>query len=280
MKLNPMKPITVRILVSITDDNRFDAQTLCFDTVRTGFPTARICVDINGHPSHKRLLAQQKAEHAGCFVNQLIEVVHHADWIRNCVEGHAPSQGTLVICDADTLFWKSCEDWWFPSGTLLAGYRVPRIFNDFARCISVERIHTSMMVIPDAVMLTSLLKQIYRPAGEQCGEYCPCDPYMPAVRFINGEPIFWDSCANLYQMLSKFPGATCGLGTGQFACFDHLNSASFYDVMAARMDDPSGFKFAHNELVKTPEKLRGLWPIINSYYQQKHIQALQHERVS
>jgi hypothetical protein len=94
---------------------------------------------------------------------------------------------------------------------------------------------------------------------------------MPAVRFIGGRPFFWDSCANLFQMLGYKSCAP--LETKHLECFDHLNSASFYDVMMERMDDNRGFAFAHNELVKTPEKLRNLWPIIDSYYRQKKIEG-------
>lgn len=267
------KPITVRILVSVPDPERFDACTLCFDTIRTGFPTAKIIADINGvtHPAVYNKAAA-KAQAAGVEIFLRTDEAHHGRWIHGCVENHE-IDGPLVILDADTIFWKSCEDWAF-TGSLLAGYSVPRMWNDFAKAVSMPRIHTSMMWFSDVPALRQALRDIYPYAHQKAGEYCPCDPFMPSVKFLYGRPIFWDSCAVLFNMIG--PGNCQFFTEKHLDCFDHINSVSFYDVMCERLEDDRGLKLVANELVKQPETLKGLWPIVGAYYARKRLEGLQH----
>ena len=269
------KPITVKILVTI-DMAHFDACTLCFESLRIGWPTAEIWVYLNNADGPAFRAAEAKLEGAESrntnAVFHLIQSrrVHHADWIREQVEQEYP--GPLVIADPDIVYWKSCEDWNFPQGTLLAGYYHPRMWNDFAKCVSVARIHTSMMVFPDTQKLWDAIKQAYPLAHRPHGEYCPCDPFMPAVRFDEGEPVFWDSCSNLYNMLP--PQSVVCFGENNLKCFDHLNSASFYDVMYERLEGSTkeGFAITHRDWVKHPTP--GLWKLVDEYYRQKQIEGV------
>ena len=275
--MNP-KPITVRILVTVPDEESLAACTLCFETLRVGFPTAKIQVTVNQSGlgyyfgGYMKIVQRiQRAERAEIISRT--ETWHHADWIQHCVEFH-DSPGPLVILDPDTIFWKSCEDWEFPESTLLAGYLVPHMWNDFAKCVSVPRIHTSLMWFPDTWALGKVLAERYPYSHQASGEYCPCNPFRPTVQFIRGRPVFWDSCANLYGMLAYNGLLIQPFEDKHKECFDHLNSASFFDVMAARLDDNRGFVQAHREGVRDPMKLRNLWPIVDAYYREKSIEGL------
>jgi hypothetical protein len=259
---------------------QFNACTLCLSTVRTGWPTAEIHFyinDISGQDAYTTdILVKMEGvgipDSIGTFCH-LVSDLHHAEWIQKQVMGHREfPEGTLVLVDGDTVWWKNCEDWEFSRSALLAGYYIPRIWNDFAKCVSVPRFHTSCMVFPSTSRIYGAVYRAYPYAFEQAGEYCPCDPFMPAVRLINGKPIFWDSCANLFAMLQSLDNdALTPFKPEHLACFDHLNSASFYDVMMKRLDDNSGFARAHDLWVKHP--VPGLWPIVNKYYADKAIQA-------
>ena len=162
----------------------------------------------------------------------------------------------------------------------MAGYFVPRIWNDFAKCISVPRIHTSLMVFPDTVKLGEAIRQAYPWFWKRDGNYCPCDPFSPSVAFkCGGKPIFWDTCANLYNMLLSLEKESVlrklsYFTPAQLECYDHLNSASFYDVMSTRLEGVSreGFIRSHDEWVKNPRP--GLWPLVNEYYWQKSVEGL------
>ena len=271
----------VKILVTVPNPEHLNACTLVFDTLRVGFPTAQITVDINPSTdvqADTSWATAQKAIAAGCSWRLLSKKVHHADWIRQQVERH-DSESPLIILDADTVFWKSCEDWVFPSDTLLAGYYVPRIWNDFAKCVSFPRLHTSLLWMPNTAALRCRIAAAYPPALEAHGEYCPCDPYMPAVRFEKGKPYFWDTCANLYNMLP--PSEVAHFTPERLECYDHLNSASFYDVMLDRLHgDKEGFAYLHRfgTLPGRPNVLRNLWPHVDAYYAERALQARLEER--
>jgi hypothetical protein len=154
------------------------------------------------------------------------------------------------------------------------------MFNDFARCISVPRIHTSLLVFPDTNSLRCAVQGAYTEAWKEHGDYCPCDPFMGQVMFDEGKPVFWDCCANLYNMLQRVPASVYHFGEKEKACYDHLNSASFYDVMSTRLEglNREGFIKAHTEWVKNPRP--GLWPLADEYYRQKEIEGWVYENSS
>lgn len=265
-----MKP-DVHILVSVPDEAHFASCTACFDTLRTGFPTAEVFVYINylGDLETRRSAAH-KAVGVGAHVEMLSGCMHHAEWIRMVFDGHH-TDNPLVILDADTLFWECCEAWDFGE-KLLAGYWVPQIWNDFAQCVSAPRLHTSFLWFNQVSSLHRHLQQAYPQAHGASGEYCPCDPFMPAVKFIGGLPFFWDSCANLYDMVG--PALSAAFGSKHKRCYEHLNSASFFAVMLDRLENKAGFQRLHRDLVHTPGKLRGLWENADAYYEQKRLEAV------
>lgn len=262
----------VHVLVSIPDPELFDSCTLCFETLRVGFPTAEIHVYTNGDMCNQiRVDVYTKAKK--CIPDVRYHAAsmnwHHADWIEQVLQEHDALSGPCVIVDPDTIFWKSCEDWSFE--TPIAGYYVPLMWNDFAQCVSFERLHTSFLWIQDTFKLFKAIRDSYPNAEKETGEYCPVNPFMPRVQFIKGTPFFWDSTAALYNMI----GGT-HFSEEHLACYEHLNSASFYKVMHERLENRQGFEFLHKHLVKTPEQLRGLWNIVHPYYAAKHQQALQY----
>jgi hypothetical protein len=131
-------------------------------------------------------------------------------------------------------------------------------------------------VFPDTIKLDKAIRGAYPWAFAERGEYCPCDPFMPAVRFEAGKPVFWDSCSNLYNMLftSRDSSEKVFVFTKDHkSCYDHLNSASFYKEMAERLTGlhREGFIAVHDRWVKNPAP--GLWPLVDEYYRQKEIEG-------
>jgi len=235
--------------------------------MRVGFPTAEVHVYVNRVGLEQDQYNACFIAHAARadFVRLVDERVHLADWIRGCVESCSDEDGPLVTLDGDVHFWKSCEGWTFPN--LLAGYYVPEIFNDWAQCKSVARLHTSFLWFSRPRAMLEKLKQVYR----WNGEYCPCDPFMGRVMFKEGRPVFWDVCANLFHMIGgdRF-------GDEHTACYEHLNSAGFVEEMAERLGGKTGedFKLFHALAPKDPELVRTLsWPLVKRYYRKKEIEA-------
>jgi hypothetical protein len=262
-------------LITVPRLDLLDSTTLVFDSFRTGFPTAKLNVTINAplsaiqavEPARKRI---QKADPFTCNIS--FEPLHHADWMKETLVLHAGMYGDepLAFLDGDTIFWKSVEDWKFE--TNLAGYYIPLIWNDFAKAPSFERLHTSFLWLQRPADLIEQIKHKYPPGFDATRAYSPVDPFGPRVQFIKGQPFFWDSTSVLYNMIGGTP-----FGNAHLEAFDHLNSASFYDVMYERLTNKAGFELLHKELVKTPDALRGMWwNVVNPYYAQKHEEALQY----
>lgn len=270
--MSERKPIDVHILVTVPKPEYFDACTLVFDSIRTGFPTAKIyvyynCPSIEGPDVSYYRLHDRLVDQPDIFLHTVYRA-HHAKWIADVTATHSNPDHQCVILDADVVLWKSVEDWdW--SDKLIAGYYVPRMWNDFAKCVSMPRLHTSFLWIPDPVALMTALRQAYMPSTQEHGEYCPCDPFMPRVMFDHGKPVFWDSTANLFAMLPW----RCGIfEEWHKEHYDHLNSASFFDVMLDRLDgDKEMFAYLHR--FAKGEQLKNLWPMVDHYYARKAEQA-------
>jgi hypothetical protein len=271
------KPVTMKVLVTVNDFSQFDACTLCFSSLRVGWPTANIHIYVNGAKYYAEVVSKLAKHFADYYTDKpvglstccLNNVVLLGDWIREQTQQQYP--GPLVIADPDIVYWKSCEDWDFDSETLLAGYFHPRMWNDFSKCVSVERIHTSMMVFPDTARLATTILNAYPLAHQRHGEYVPCDAFNSRVMFQGGTPTWWDVCSNLYNLLP--PKAICHFAQEHKVCYDHLNSPSSYQAMTERLegDHRKGFIFAHKYWVENPTP--GLWPMVDAYYKQKAIEG-------
>lgn len=267
-----MKPV-VKILVSCPNPDWIDACTWVFKSLRTGFPTSAIEITLNKdciHPSIYQEVFDRVSVVRGALIVQGEGTTHHAGWIADMVKYHS-SEAPLVILDSDTYFWSSVEDWQF--NTLVAGHYIPEMWNDFAGCRSVPRIHTSFMWFSDVPALRGALHNAYPQAFDKTGAYSPCDPFMPATRFVAGQALFWDTCANMFAMLQgTFPLSY--FNDSHFKCYEHLNSASFFDTMKERLPDGANFEKLHREWLKSPEFLRGkLWPTTHAYYRAKQLQG-------
>lgn len=238
---------------------RYPQSTLFFDTLRTGFPTARIwiCDNKSLQEASRRIFNQ--CEIKGFTYSQVKARRTHAQWIGQVINGHS---GQLVILDGDTIFWENCE--WFDFETILAGYYVPSIFNEYAQCMSVPRLHTSFLWIKDTMLLRQAIEDVYPIKNPQPIDiqYAPFDEFANRIQFIGGKPMFYDGCANLYQALggSKFEES-------HLDCYDHLNCATFCDVMLTRMKNPDGLRELHDLAISNPSALRGMWRGMNDYYE-------------
>jgi hypothetical protein len=250
---------TKEVAILITcDEKSFPVATMAFDTIRTGFPTALIKVYANDLPIEMlEQVFQRFSKIAGPTVwLTLQQRLSHSEWIRAEVIGS--SAETLFIVDGDTVFWESCEHFRFDSP--LAGLKVPNMWNEFAQCPSMERVHTSHMTIRPEELRQAIAK-VDKTYGKY-PVYAEADYFSPRIVFQYGLPTFYDSLAQLSQAVKWYR-----YGETELNCYDHVNSASFYDVMYERLEQREKFAELH-ELARTnPAALRGLWRKVNKYYE-------------
>jgi len=262
--------MTVHTLITVTDRRYLANCTLVLKSFRTGFPTADIAIWVNSGTNATEIL-ELSGKEPGCKDAVLIPLgstLHHAEWIRKVINGHN-GHDPLVIVDPDVHFWKSCEDWRFNS--LMAGFHVPEMFNDWAQCKSFERLHTSFLWFKDTNALKHKIHDAYPWANKTQGEYCPCDPFMPSVKFIRGEPVFWDTCAVLYNMIGGE-----AFTPEHLACYEHLNSAGFVQTITDRMGGKTGqdFRLFHELAPLNMEFVRQFsWSLTDKYYRKKALEA-------
>ena len=260
----------VKILLAVPDEKSYGPCTAVLDSIRVGYPNAVVDVYLNPVAEVRPTMAgdiARRATQKECRVNYLRDNTSHSRWIFDQVMVHSADLGDqepLIILDGDILFHSSCEGWKFDN-TFLAGYYTPTMFSDFTQCPAFARLHTSHLWFTQPRTMVRGIPKVFPAAAAARSDLCPLDLFSPSVNFVNGVPYFWDCCCGLYQM---FGGQA--FGPEHLACYEHLTSASAFDLMKSFSKNPEGLTWLHTEGYKHPEKLKGiLWDSHNQYYQEK-----------
>ena len=257
--------MNVYTLLHVPREELLDSCTILFKSFRTGFPTAKLIVGINDTGVDHNLIAERIP--ADAFIQLRHEINRnweHSEFIETMLRTHPAEDGPAVFLDPDVILWEKVEHWTFP--TLLAGNVIPQHWCDSTRCISVPRIHTSFLWVTDPVALRAKLETTF----EFASSIQPFNPFAPQVLFKQGQAVFYDNCANLFQALGGTPFSPEHLNA-----YEHLHSASCYDLALASIQNKEGFKWVHSEGVKNWTSLRGLLQASQArYYRDKQIEGL------
>ena len=237
-------------LVTVTDPRFERNATLSLDTLRVGFPTWEIEIWFNSVGLIPESGAK-RCDKLGATYRWFSG--HHADWIRDRITGNV---GTLFVVDPDIVFHKNVEGFTFDQ--LLAGHYVPCMWNEYAQCPSLDRLHTEFLVVKDCQRLLVEVKNKYQLDG--C--YSLCDPFMPKIVFYKGQPVCYDTCCNLFQMVGgrRFTES-------ELSCYSHVNSSSFVKEMSERMENGEGFRKYHEAVADGSFDITGNWKLIDEYYE-------------
>lgn len=244
-------------LVTVPRPELWNNCTLFLHTIRTGFPTAEICVFGNDLKEDERFRLHSACDKIGAEFEPLPRV-HHARWIEDMINLHSDR---IAIVDPDTVWWENCENIKVPEPFLWAGRYVPAMWNEWARCRSTPRLHSEFVLIPDVIKFHNAVAALNKEQYEPGGEYCTWDPYYPRVFFLGTMKFFCDTLSQLYSAL---PGWAFDEDVKNR--YDHLNSAAFFDIMCTRVAKVDGFKEVHRLAQENPKELRGLWREIDFYY--------------
>lgn len=255
----------IAILTAVPKEEMFQNCTLSLDTIKVGFPHSEVHV-WNALDYSERVKA--KCDRVGARFHLDSPLTHawqHAQWMEHVIWN---TQGPLCIVDPDCIFWKDCE--WFEFPTLLAGYFVPFMYSEMVHALCMPRLHTSFLYIKDCAQLIEAIVAKYPDCQRPVvGPFCPCDPFKPDVKFFNGQAIFWDTCATLFNMLGGTP-----FGQEHLECYDHIFSSSFAHIIRQHVCDKEDYDHVY-ELARTePEKLRGFNAVATEYYNRMHERAL------
>lgn len=229
---------------------------LVFKTLRIGFPTAHVCVHLNGATDHDGLFwvkpVAEAANLAGCTIELIDEIKHH-EWIEGLIK---TNEDEFWILDTDVIFYASVEDWRFAEP--LAGALIPEFNDPFLCATTRSRLHTSLMHIKSVELLAKTLawelkhpNTIYNPIVN--GIYPQCYP-------LNGKSYFNDTMSLIYHAIGGTP-----FTAQQKDCYFHFHFGSFSDLVLPHM--PAGIPEAREEILAHPEQGLGQWRFQEEWFQ-------------
>jgi hypothetical protein len=217
---------TVCILTLCSDLTYLYGTLTTLQTIRTGFPTARVLVCDNGSLPDAQRQIRQAADTAGAQFLQLAPPLSpplpHWDVLRGLIQDErflvslrVTPRSPLVILDGDILFWENCESWQVDG--ILAGRLVPAGVRGMGEetVLLLPRLHTSFLWIPDRRTLRQRIEDIQ-------ATHTTWDPFTPWTIPNPFRSRVWylgDTASNLYGAVRE----QCAPFTpSHLDCYDHL----------------------------------------------------------
>jgi hypothetical protein len=209
----------VHILVTCRNPELKAMSLLVFDTIRIGFPTARIHCYLNDIKDAEII--------ARCHVFSddvtQVDMIHHK-WIQMLLNSEIEP---FVICDTDMVFYSKVEDWKFD--TALAGYRIPEFMDEFTNAITRSRLHTSLMFIDPVKFQQNI--EAYEGAFPET-PFNPMASYVdPLCLPLNGRGYFHDTMSMAYH---AFGGTE--FTQKQKDCYMHMHFGTISDLVIPRLN--------------------------------------------
>ena len=195
------------ILTWCQDEETLYGNLLTAQTLRIGFPTANVTVVDNASIPSAREKIKQTYEREGCKFIQLDTEIPHHQFIGDVI-AHYPGDNVAFL-DPDLVFWGNMEELDYPG--LLNGRLIPNFYDNFTRTKTVERLHTSLIVIPDLATLRAYLQKTRMHHFEAA--------YVaPTMIKMDGVWYRWDTMATMYGELKDF----CHVFGEELDMYDHL----------------------------------------------------------
>lgn len=243
-----MKTPTVHILATCRKKELLPSTLLVFDSIRTGFPNAKIFVTYNGHFGRCEIF--DACRKVGAAVSIGPGNAPHYGWIEQTVaENYEP----IVFCDTDMIFYDSIEHWKFGSG--LAGRLVPEFYDKYVRRITHERLHTSLLFV-DPEKVRHGISEV-----ESVSPEFPC----------RAKSQFYESLCYSFRQKHYFHDCTSllyhAIGGRAFSeleknAYTHLQCGTFLDLAGPRH---RGLTKSHEQGRVDPQSVHGLWKLQEKY---------------
>lgn len=251
---------TVNILASCRNIELLPATLMVFRTLRVGFPTSLVKVQINAmHPTARRAVTAA-AQATGCQVldTPVGHAIRHDEWVEKLFHSQ---KVPFWICDTDIAFFDSIEGHDLKGN--FAGRYVPDFDDEWTGTRHAERLHTCLMwfdpktaahamwawacKLPESWMAPKL--EFFRQA------------YWPQR---DGKTLFHDTTAGLFHTI----GGTC-FREELNDKFEHLNCGTYSDLVAPSLKDAPDFASAHAAMPDHPELTRGIRRQQTAYYERR-----------
>lgn len=243
---------SVKILASCRSPELARMTTLVFETLRIGFPTAKVTVYLNGSTDIHCPEIVPLLNKMGIYF-EATGTIHH-EWIQRLVETEKEPFFTL---DTDVIFYENFERFTFDQP--IAGFRVPEWRDEFSGCITRSRLHPSLMYF-DQKQISDKLQERFA--------VCPDTPFTPKANVfnpvitpLNGRLYFHDTCSLLYHSIG---GQT--FTDEQKDAYFHFNFGTIPDLVLTRLNNGRKMEQARAEVLANPQLGRGMWRAQEAYY--------------
>ena len=260
----PKLTMKVHLLATVRKEELLPATTMVFKTLRTGFPTADVIVDLCGfNPECEHLDVKRACDDVGATSNMAcLEGPHFApEWIKSLLENESEP---FWICDTDMVFFDSVEKWDFGDAPM-AGRYVPQFFDKFTNCVTRARLHTCLIWMNP--------KRIKEEAGRYHSRF-PSTPFNPKPDLIKpmfhpllspaGREVrtsyFYDVCGLLYHAIGGV-----SFTPEQKNAFGHLNFGTISDLVAPAYPELQ-LRMRAFAIFENPNLLRGQWKEDDEFY--------------
>ncbi len=244
----------VKILATCRAPELLPYTLLVFQSIRVGFPTASIEVYGNGLEKYAADQVQSECDKiVGATFKNIDATIHHL-WIEQlCATENEP----FILCDCDQIFYKSVEEWSF--NTALAGWRIPEWEDEFTKCCTRARLHTSLLFI-DPVKL--------RRAIEYYKAQFPITPFNPIANLfyplcvpMKKHTFFYDTMAMAYHAV----GGTA-FTDEQLNSYFHFSFGSIPDVVLPHLSNGYDMGLERDRILKNPALGYGRWREAMEYF--------------
>jgi hypothetical protein len=231
--------------------------TLTFETIRDGFPTAPIHVVDAASLIIVRDNIRALAGYVSAEFKQLRRHIELSQFIEAILVRQAT--GSAVFVDPDVCFWEPVEDWKFDG--IAAGRFIPRHACEFTDCLTVPRLHTSLLWIPDVAMILSAIAKT-----RQRLRYF--QPFANSMVRVDGRWTHFDTAAGLY---SAFSDHMVPFDEQHLNAYDHLFAGTYADSVLKKVGPESRdmYEKLHRVAREDYRQLKGCWRDQERYFQSR-----------
>lgn len=203
--------------------DRIHGSTLVFNSLRVGFPSARVhVIDNESHPlvrpTIERLALRCEAE-----FREVKSTISHPGFLDWALRAYVDEP--IVFVDPDVTFWRNVEAWRIDG--LMAGRLIPAYDCPYTGCATQPRLHTSFLWVPSPRRLLEEIAVIREARPE-------FDPFGQRMFPLDGRWIRFDTASAAYLAL---PGRTQAFGPDELDAYDHLFAGSNLNLVAGKLDE-------------------------------------------
>lgn len=227
--------------------------TLVFETIRVGFPTANIVIHNNGEAGISFTDPKDPVE-----VHNIKRTIHH-EWIEHLL---LEEKEPFWICDTDVIFYSKVEDWEFH--TALAGALIPEFSDEFTKCVTRSRLHTSLMRI-DPVL--------YKDAKTAWRTQHPVTDFNPPINLVHPVMVPQDCRTFFYDTMALAYHAMHGTAftPEQKNAYFHFHFGTLGDVVLPHLANGESMKKLRDLILANPEMGRGMWREQEHYFEWRQV---------